>query len=247
MNTPGRPWVRWTVVGAVILAIILVPFGVFGSALEAWSVSFLEGARAESWITRALVFGLLASDVLLPVPSSAVSTFAGASLGFWDGLLASMMGMTVGCLVGYGVGARLGRGAVLRVTGPEEMRRLEAGAKRWGEWIVVATRPVPVLAEAAAMLAGVSRAPLGRFLLMTSLANAGVSAVYAAVGAFAAYRSSFLLAFAGAVLLPGLILAVQRAFRGPRPPAANERGAAPSEAGGAAASAGGAGAGARSS
>jgi membrane protein DedA with SNARE-associated domain len=216
MSAAGRPWVRWSVVGVVILALILVPFSVFGGALETWSVSFLEGARSESWITRGVVFGLLASDVLLPVPSSAVSTFAGASLGFWDGLLASMMGMTVGCLVGYGIGARLGRGAVLRVTGPEEMRRLEEGARRWGEWIVIATRPVPVLAEAAAMLAGVSRAPLGRFLVMTSLANAGVSAVYAAVGAFAAYRSSFLLAFTGAVVLPGLLLGAQRFLWGPR-------------------------------
>ena len=45
-----------------------------------------------------------------------------------------------------------------------------------------------------------------RFFLMTGLANAGIAAIYAAIGAFALATESFLLALAGAIILPGLMM-----------------------------------------
>jgi 3-dehydroquinate synthase len=59
-----------------------------------------------------------------------------------------------------------------------------------------------VLAEAATAFAGMARMPIGRFIAMAGLASVGVSAVYAFVGAYAAEAESFVLAFAGAVLVP---------------------------------------------
>ena len=61
--------------------------------------------RARKPLLAVLVAGLLASDVLLPVPSSLVSSFAGHMLGFTIGLLAVWSGMMLGCLVGYWIGA----------------------------------------------------------------------------------------------------------------------------------------------
>ena len=48
--------------------------------------------------------------------------------------------------------------------------------------------------------------PLGRYMLISTFSNAGISAVYATVGAYSANVDSFLLAFTGAVLLPGLAM-----------------------------------------
>jgi uncharacterized membrane protein YdjX (TVP38/TMEM64 family) len=72
---------------------------------------------------------------------------------------------------------------------------------------------VPVLAEASVFLAGLARMPFGRFAWITGLSNLGISAVYAAAGAFAARRESFLLAFAAAVLIPAAAMLAVRYWR----------------------------------
>lgn len=207
----GAMW-RWAVLVGLILVLILVPFALFGARLDEWSTAFLAHSRTEAWLTRVLVIGLLAIDIFLPVPSSAVSTFAGMSLGFWDGFATSTAGMTLGCIIGYAAGRSLGRQVTLRIVGHQQTRRLESGAARWGDWILVATRAVPVLAEASTLVVGAGRMRAGRFFVITTLANAGISLVFAAVGAYAANLASFLLAFAGAVAVPGVALLIERAI-----------------------------------
>ena len=201
---------RWTALVVLILILILVPFALFGERLDEWSKAFLEHSRSDPWLTRALVIGLLAVDIFLPVPSSAVSTFAGVSLGLWDGFATSTAGMTLGCVIGYAAGRSLGRRVTLRIVGEQQMRRLESGSARWGDWVLVAARAVPVLAEASTLVVGAGRMRAGRFFVITTFANAGISFVYAAVGAYAANLSSFLLAFTGAVAVPGVALLIER-------------------------------------
>ena len=74
----------------------------------------------------------------------------------------------------------------------------------------MAARPIPVLAEASVLGAGLSRLPFRRFALLTTLANLGIAAVYSAAGAFAAGTGSLLLAFAGALLLPATVMLLTR-------------------------------------
>lgn len=209
---PARPGAarRWTALVVLVLVLILVPFALFGPRLDEWSTALLVHSRSDVWLTRALVVGLLGVDIFLPVPSSAVSTFAGVSLGLWDGFATCTVGMTVGCVIGYAAGRSFGRLATLRIVGEQQMRRLESGYARWGDWILVAARAVPVLAEASTLVAGVGRMRAGRFFVITTFANAGISLVYAAVGAYAANLSSFLLAFTGAVAVPGVALLIER-------------------------------------
>jgi len=61
-----------------------------------------------------------------------------------------------------------------------------------------------VLAEASVVFAGLTRLPLRQAAPVLLLANLGISAAYAAIGAWAAQTNAFLLAFLGAVLLPGI-------------------------------------------
>ncbi|XXT17526.1 hypothetical protein WME94_45590 [Sorangium sp. So ce429] len=69
---------------------------------------------------------------------------------------------------------------------------------------------MPVLSEASVVVAGAGRMPLRAFFTVTALANLGISATYAAVGASAARLTSVLPLFAGIVLLPGIALLVVR-------------------------------------
>ena len=84
----------------------------------------------------------------------------------------------------------------------------------WSSCFSVASMPAlascSLMSWASALFAGVSRVPLPAYLAVTTLANLGISAVYAAVGARAYERGSFLLAFAASVALPGAAMALHR-------------------------------------
>jgi len=207
VSVPSRPRRRraagWWLIAGAVAALIIVPFVLFADDVTALSDRML--AAADSPRTRAAVIvALLASDVLLPVPSSIVSTAAGALLGFQLGTAASALGMTLGCLVGYGLGWRLGRAGATRLVGAQELERAASRVGRFRELAVLACRPVPVLAEASVVAAGVIHAPLARFVLVVSGANIAISAWYAAVGSTAASRWEFVLASLVAFLLPAL-------------------------------------------
>ena len=145
---------------------------------------------------------LLATDILLPIPSSVVSTAAGLFLGFMGGMMTSLAGMTVSCIAGFWLGLALGRPVVKRFVGAGELQRLEDMSRRFGDWVIVVARPVPVLAEASVLFVGMSRMPATRFMLLSTLSNLGISAVYAAIGAFSATLNSFLFAVAGSIFVP---------------------------------------------
>lgn len=60
------------------------------------------------------------------------------------------------------------------------------------------------------VFAGTSRMSPRAFFTVCALANLGIPVTYSAVGAFAAGLDSFLLFFAGMVLVPGLALVLVR-------------------------------------
>ena len=79
--------------------------------------------------------------------------------------------------------------------------------------MLILFRAVPVLAEASVILAGFARMSPVRFFAMTTPANLGISVAYAAVGTFAVGANSFLLAFAGAILVPAISWGIARRLR----------------------------------
>lgn len=186
--------VRWTLLFLATLAVILIPFFLFGNAVEQWAHQFFQASAARPLVFLAVV-AALAADIFLPIPSSLVSTAAGLLLGFWPGFLANFLGMTLACALGYALGSRL--------PAPDADRMRQAWT-RYGDWALILFRSVPVLAEASVFFAGLSRMPLRRFIVLTALSNLAISGVYSATGAFSAEKETFFYAFAGAVILPGL-------------------------------------------
>lgn len=139
----------------------------------------------ERWLSandeHALLFalagaGLLAVDVLLPIPSSVVGTMLGARLGFGSGFAAAFAGMMAGQSAAY----LLSRVLLRRRSGELPAAPTLAA--------VFLSRPVPVLAEAVAFAAGAARLSWPQFLLACGAGNA----IYAAA-----------LALNGAQLVPG--------------------------------------------
>jgi len=201
---------RWALLAIILLAVILVPFFLYEAEITSWTQSVLDSERSR-WTIGALLGVLLASDVLLPLPSSMISTGCGYVLGALAGTLVSWLGMTVGSIIGYVIGARPAKAVTEKAVGGDGLAQARAAHERYGDWSIVISRAVPVLAEASVILAGVAGMPFRRFLTLAATSNLAISATYAAVGAYSLATNSFLLAFTGAILLPGaLMLALRR-------------------------------------
>lgn len=201
---------RWLWLFLGVVALILVPFLLFEDYFTQLGEQAASGAFSVPWAVT-VIAGLLALDVLLPVPSSIVSAAAGVLLGFWLGTLVIWAGMTVSCLVAYVIGARAA-GLTRRIVGDDGLRRARAIAGRYGDFAIVLCRAVPVVAEASVIFAGVMHAPPGRFLAVCALANLGIAVGYAAIGAYSMSMDSFLVAFLGAMTLPAVAWIVARPF-----------------------------------
>ncbi len=199
---------RWAVIWVVLIGLVLVPFFLFESEFNAFSARMTQGDAA-TWLASTSIFGLLALDVVLPVPSSIVSTAAGVLLGFWRGAAVVWAGMMVACVIGYWLGARFS-GFARRFVGEDGIARADRLGQRYGDWTIIICRPVPVLAEASVIFAGLVRAPFPRFLALTSLSNLGIAIGYAAFGAFSMSMNSFLVAFLGALIIPGVVMGIAR-------------------------------------
>ena len=214
MKQDGRfPFRSVALVVAVMLAVI-VPFLLFGGAVDAWAGRLIAQAGQAPLLTGVVLALLLASDIFVPVPSSLVSTACGMTLGFWGGTCASFIGMSVTALAGYLVGRYASRYAA-RLIGENEAELLRDFHKRHGVWLLLALRPVPVLAEASVVFGGISRLPFRQVAAVTMFGNLAVSAVYAAVGVWGSLSDSFVLAFLASVALSGLMLAAMRIKKKP--------------------------------
>lgn len=208
-------WVvaRWSVFVVLLLAFILVPFFVLEGRMNALVQETLHSGASVLLITAAVVVFLLA-DIVLPVPSSFVLTTTGYLLGFGLGTAVCFVGMTCASLGGYALGRYAGGPLAQRVVGRAQLERFADLSLRYGDALLVAFRAMPVLAEATTILAGISRMALPRFLIVVSIGNLVVAAVYAWIGAVSASQSSFLIASVASIVLPVLIvLAMRRAAR----------------------------------
>lgn len=118
------------------------------------------------WIAALLGVGLLIADVLLPVPSSLVMIAHGALFGVVWGTVLSLAGSLGAGIFGFWLGRR-GGPLVDRLVPGEERRRADALLRAWGDLAIVVTRPVPILAETLAILAGTSSMTWTRMLVAT--------------------------------------------------------------------------------
>lgn len=186
---------------ALILAVPVVPFLGFGPALEARIETQIASPHGAA-TAAALVAGLLATDVLLPIPSSLLSTVGGARLGFVGGTLASWVGMTAGAVLGYVLARVCGPPLARRLAGPGEYERIAGLVDRLGPRALVVTRALPVLAEASVLLVGATRLEWRRFWPPVVLSNLGIAAAYSWFGQYARAHDATLLALLASILLP---------------------------------------------
>lgn len=160
-------------------------------------------------LRRAGAFGaaagvaLLVLDVFLPVPSSLVMVGLGAVYGFVPGALLGWAGSLGAAALAFACGRR-GEALVGRLVSAQEKRRADAWLARWGAAAIVCSRPIPLVAETVAILAGASPLRWRTLLAAAAAGTAPPAAVYAAAGALAPAQGQTALAFGLVVLVSGV-------------------------------------------
>jgi uncharacterized membrane protein YdjX (TVP38/TMEM64 family) len=175
----------YAIAAAALAVLMLVLFGL-AHALGAPVLTEAQpdlGAAGPG--TAAASFGLLAFDVVLPVPASAVMTLNGALFGPAGGALLSLAGSQTAAVLGFALGRR-GGPLLDRLVSPEQRARAAPALQQPGMLAVALTRPVPVVAETTAILAGAAGMPLGRLALAAAVGSIPPAVAYALAGAAAA-------------------------------------------------------------
>jgi uncharacterized membrane protein YdjX (TVP38/TMEM64 family) len=172
----------WIFIGLALL--VLIPFLIWGEGLErsfsqAGAVAWLADYGRWAWAAGIL---LLASDLLLPVPATAVMAALGFVYGpFWGGLIGTAGGFLGGAL-GYGLCRGFGRPLARRLLGQGDLEQGERLFARAGGWLVVLSRWLPIFPEVIACMAGLARMPLLTFLIALLCGSAPLGFAFAAIG-----------------------------------------------------------------
>jgi uncharacterized membrane protein YdjX (TVP38/TMEM64 family) len=202
-----RYWILTASMMAVFLGLFLV--------VEALRIPILTDP--DPWLSRggpiaALAgIGLLVGDIVLPVPATLVMIAHGALFGIAGGTLVSLAGGLGAGLFGFFLGRR-GGPLLDRLMSAEERRRVDAMLAKWGDLAVIVTRPVPIVAETVAILAGASTMRWGRMAFATFAGCLPIAAIYAVTGATARRLDSTVLVFVLVMVVAGLFWAVGRRF-----------------------------------
>jgi membrane protein DedA with SNARE-associated domain len=135
---------------------------------------------------------MLLENLFPPIPSEAILPLVGFLVNRGDlagipALLATTLGSLVGALVLYALGRWGGRPLViryrrvLRVT-EAELDRADGWFDRYGSWIVLFGRMVPLARSVVSIPAGMSEMPVWRFALLTALGSAVWNALLIGAG-----------------------------------------------------------------
>ena len=201
MKASLKPWAQAISLAVFIMALVLLPFLLFETEIKTFIESRLHTGAATQELT-VLIVGALALDAFLPIPSNFINIASGALLGFAAATMVCWVGLMLGCMLGYWAGFA-GRTAVRRrLVGDSELERAAQLSDDVGIVFLILARPVPVLAEVSTMAAGAARYSFARFCAIVALGNLGLASACAAIGAFAYQIDAFVVAFAGAVVVP---------------------------------------------
>ena len=198
-----RPLRLLLILALAAVAVPLVPFLVYGTRLD-HAVERLLDPLPSPPVLAAIEMGVLAADLLLPVPSSMVATLGGAKLGIALGTLCAWIGMTIGSMAGWWLGRTAG-GRALAGLADDERERLLGQQRRYGPLAVVLSRPLPLVAEAAAIMAGATGMGWREFLLAAGSGNLAIALVWSIAGAMGRDADSLQWMLIGSLVVPVVI------------------------------------------
>ena len=191
----------------LIVAALIAFFTILFVIVEALGVPLLSDPtpwmKHGGVLAASLGVGLLIADVMLPVPSSLVMVAHGALFGVVGGTFLSLLGSVGAALFGFAIGRRGGK-LLERLVTPAERTHADHLLLRWGALAIIVTRPIPLLAETVAIMAGASRMNWTNVILASLVGSLPPALLYALTGAAVANFQSTALMFTVVLAVAGL-------------------------------------------
>jgi uncharacterized membrane protein YdjX (TVP38/TMEM64 family) len=160
---------------SLIIALVCVPFVIFG---EAFALPLLESQQHRTAGLTVIAVVLLTADSVAPVPSTLVIMYLAAKGGVLAGIVGGTLGLTAGVLVA----AWFGRTAVGRIAPkffPDaELVKLREALQKRLFLTLACLRSVPVLAETSVIMAAATGVPVKSIFLAALLPNFVVAVIY---------------------------------------------------------------------
>ncbi|MBG85710.1 MAG: DedA family protein [Verrucomicrobiales bacterium] len=191
----------WIFLG--LAAFMLVPFFIWAESMDFGpdgAIGYLEGFGSWAW---AVGVGLLLSDLMLPIPGTAIMAALGYIYGFWLGGLISAIGSFLAGSTAFLLCRALGRRAAIWLVGEEDLAKGERIFTSIGGWLVVISRWLPLFPEVIACMAGLVGMPPRLFFLALACGSVPLGFAYAAIGAAGIDRPALALALSAG--LPPLL------------------------------------------
>ena len=130
-----------------------------------------------------VVIGLLFADLFITVPTMTVSILAGNFLGWPIGVTATISGLFLAGITGYGI-SRIFGGRLLNRVYKDRARLAEVhnNFSAYGPIILILSRAVPMLPEISCCMAGATRMPFYKFLTLYALGTIPYALITTYVG-----------------------------------------------------------------
>lgn len=168
----------------VVVGITLIPALILDDEIDAQFAGEegLNRLREYGDWAWAVGIGLIVSDLVLPVPSTAVIAGLGMLYGPWLGGLIGGLGSMLAGLVAYGLGRTVGRPALRYLTGDADLERLGRFFAKHGLWAIALSRWMPLLPEALCALAGSARMRTVPFLAALAVGSLAMGFAFGFLG-----------------------------------------------------------------
>ena len=180
----------------ISIGVVLLTFGAFQSMEQSFS-DILHLLKDNPMKFGLVSFLILASDIILPVPSSIVLYINGYFLGPLLGALISLAGLMVGCVIGYYIGKTSSN-----LFKSDRNQKAQEILSKYGPSAIFLSRGIPVLSESICFVCGYNKLDFSRYLFFNLIGYIPVCLLYALFGSMG-YMSSkaFLLSFTASIVV----------------------------------------------
>ncbi len=133
--------------------------------------------------TASIIILLLVADILLPIPASIVMIASGMLFGGLLGGLIALIGTLSGSIINFQMSRKLGRDRVKKWMRDREYNNLSMVMRKYGAYIVILTRMIPLFMESVSSIAGISNTKLQKFIVMNVVGFVPIIFLYSYAGA----------------------------------------------------------------
>lgn len=138
-------------------------------SVEQIKVWLAQAKTLSPYYIGGIVILLLFVDLFIAVPTMTTITLSGYFLGFPNGAIASLIGLMLAGLTGYGLSSMFGDRLFAFLLKREEAREeAKATFRQYSVIMILLSRATPILAEVTACLAGMTNMKFSKFIIAWS-------------------------------------------------------------------------------